>query len=372
MITRDKVYGFLLGTAIGDALGIPTETFTSAQIREKYPNGLTKYEIPDGHKWYEGQPAGSYSDDTVLTIATMKGLIAAGDFTLESQARAAVEALTEAERAIPEGKEVGGSGVPGWGSSTVEAIRRLANNVHWRDSGKTSIPHRGTGNGAVMRCGPLAAYFATLNKQKVSKICFNQMVCDFSAMTHYTDLSAIATVVHVRTLINCFNQDDPHDYNWRADVSWMLSIYEGQANMLARSTNEYWSYEHLTRHQEDREFWEQLNLAVDDSHRENWDDQRIEEAFGGGSCYVAHSVPFTYAHMARGPLSIQTLYRVAAAGGDTDTNASLVGGMLGALYGAKIFEEEAPHLINDLIGIGKIKVLADEFCDKFKIGKVGK
>lgn len=364
VVSRDKIRGLLVGTAIGDALGIPVETFTAERIREKYPQGLTKYEVPDGHKWYEGQPAGVWSDDTALTIATMRGLIIAKDFTLESQAVAAIMAMNAAElTATHQNTKVGGSGVPGWGSSTVESIRRLANNVHWKESGKTTTPNRGTGNGAVMRCAPLAAYFVVAGSRKKPET-FNQKVCDFSAMTHYTDVSAIATVCHVQMLIKML-ESTPEQVKWhqvacgavrdcQRDTSFAVSGWDG---------TQYWSYEHLNL-VPDNTMWYDLHVATGKVPEEHWDDAKIEQEFGGGSCYVGHSVPFTYAHMAREPLSIQTLYRVAGAGGDTDTNASLVGGVLGALHGMSVFPD---HLVNDLIGSSELFTLADEFCDTFNV-----
>jgi len=68
----DRIQGCLLGGAIGDALGAPVEFMSLEQIKAKYgPKGIVEF---DG--WDEFPP-GTYTDDTQMTIATAKGLIAA-------------------------------------------------------------------------------------------------------------------------------------------------------------------------------------------------------------------------------------------------------------------------------------------------------
>lgn len=357
---RDKIRGMIIGTAIGDALGVPAETWSVDKIRQVYPEGLTKYEKPDGHKWYEGEPAGATTDDTALTLATLQGLIDAGTFSLESQAQAAVNALTAAELAKGD-KVVAGSGIPGWGNSTVEAIRRLANNVPYLESGKTTVAGRGTGNGTVMRVSPLAAYYVSPKRRTAQK--FNMMVVDFSAMTHYTRAAAIGCVIHARTLIKLLQCKGSHAFN-PTDIFLDWAETKGWSQNICRTWDKglkFWSVEHLEPTQED--MWDELE-KVETGQNCGWNEDKIYEEFGGGSCYVLHSLPFTYSHFFMDPYTIQTLYRTASAGGDTDSNASIVGGMLGALHGTKIFPK---HLIDGLIGYPEIDAKVDEFLDKFKI-----
>jgi ADP-ribosylglycohydrolase len=59
----------LLGTAVGDALGAPGEFLDLEAIRSRFGTaGITSL-----HPW-DGFPAGSFTDDTQLTLATAKGL----------------------------------------------------------------------------------------------------------------------------------------------------------------------------------------------------------------------------------------------------------------------------------------------------------
>lgn len=72
MQSIDRFRGCLLGLAIGDALGAPVEFDKLATIRRRFgPQGIT-----DLIAW-QGLPAGSYTDDTQMTLATVRGMLAA-------------------------------------------------------------------------------------------------------------------------------------------------------------------------------------------------------------------------------------------------------------------------------------------------------
>ena len=90
--------------------------------------------------------------------------------------------------------------------------------------------------------------------------------------------------------------------------------------------------------------------------------KEISDAFGQGTSYVYNSLPFSYAFFLKAPDSIETLYEVVSAGGDTDSNGSIVGGMRGALNGRKIFPQ---HLIDGLWQKDLILETAKRFCERF-------
>ena len=67
-----KYQGCLLGLAIGDALGAPVEFLTLQEIKECYgEDGIT-----DFHRWKKFK-AGSYTDDTQMSLATAVGCMRA-------------------------------------------------------------------------------------------------------------------------------------------------------------------------------------------------------------------------------------------------------------------------------------------------------
>ena len=94
MSTRDRIRGLFLGTALGDALGMPVETFNRDRIHREH--GLvTKYVSTAGHKWFDGVPPGTITDDTQLTLALARAIIDAGKIDLDTIAARHVEAFQQ-------------------------------------------------------------------------------------------------------------------------------------------------------------------------------------------------------------------------------------------------------------------------------------
>lgn len=78
-----KVYGCLLGGAIGDALGGPVEMMTPEEIRQIHGGNLDRfvpYQRPPGHHAHfgEGDAIGAYTDDTRLKHLFCEAIFSAG------------------------------------------------------------------------------------------------------------------------------------------------------------------------------------------------------------------------------------------------------------------------------------------------------
>jgi len=72
---RDRIAGGLLGVHAGDALGAAVEFSSWADIRQRYPNGVT--EILGGGPF--GWAPGNATDDTGLTRAVLLAHLEPGD-----------------------------------------------------------------------------------------------------------------------------------------------------------------------------------------------------------------------------------------------------------------------------------------------------
>lgn len=70
--SASRFRGCILGGAIGDALGAPVESLSSAEIRMTYG----QEGVDDLQPW-QGHPKGAWTDDTQMTIATAAGLLRA-------------------------------------------------------------------------------------------------------------------------------------------------------------------------------------------------------------------------------------------------------------------------------------------------------
>ena len=361
MLDRKKIQGMLIGGAIGDAWGMGVETWTPEKIKEVHPEGLPRFVAPIGHKWFDAEkhPPGTTTDDTQLTIATMRGLIdgkAEADKTgsfdsfMDAIAKAHCDALKETDA--------------GWGKSTREAIRRLQNGVSWRHSGKTSEKHRGTGNGVPMKISPLGAWYAT---SYGANMCdanqgFSQQCVNYSAMTHYTQMSACSGIAQAHAVYQCL-WSSPDSFQKDEFIDLLCqTIWEGRLEEN-RGDHTFYDVSHLNETDDELQTqYEKLAFA-----KNNLTSEKIDELFGPGSCYVYESLPFSHAWFVKDCSSMQVLQQVVEAGGDTDTNAKMVGELIGALHGIELFEQPENKWAMEMLGpiSDQLINLSDEFCNAF-------
>lgn len=351
MVSRDRVRGLIIGGAIGDALGMPVETWTPERIFAQYPNGINRYFTPFRHKWFDSEtmPAGTTTDDTQLTVATAEAMIAAahGPDLMAMMAHHHVLAL--------------GQSTAGWGKTSVEAIQRIANGVNWQTSGQTTEQNRGTGNGVPMKCAPLA--LGLKGKYGTVKSTVLENLVNYSAMTHYSQISAEACIIHTFACHYCLTEDfNLHDFLKRVCAMEVMINNKSRfdlSHLEMKSQAKISDRLKLLLH---RFYQGRLpHLKVDN----------IQQMCGYGSCYVFDSMPFAYYFFARNPFSLKTICEVAQAGGDTDTNAKMVGEMIGAHMGFDYFmSPENRWSVDGLRNADKLISLADRlyatFCSKNK------
>ncbi|QAY62809.1 crystallin J1 [Xylanimonas allomyrinae] len=134
---RKRIHGAVIGQAIGDALGAPTEGMTRAQIRERWGR-VSGFLAAD--------PAGT--DDTEYAALTALTLLKYGtDLTSADVAREWHDALVD--QATP---------FDGGGFSEMEAIHNLERGLRPPASGTDG--HEQWSDGSAMRVAPIGAYAA--------------------------------------------------------------------------------------------------------------------------------------------------------------------------------------------------------------------
>lgn len=357
ILNRNKVKGLFVGGAIGDALGMPVEGWSAEKIAEKYSR-IEKYLIPVDHKYYspEQNPAGSTTDDTQLTRATALGLMHGGieENCENDYAEHYLEKIAKQHVCAMKVSTVG------WGSTTRDSIRRLSNNVSYKRCGKTDEANRGLGNGVSMKCSPIAAWYLSPDS-KIDFLEFNlhQFCVDFSSITHWSKISAQSTICHVNAILMCLNHS-PSNFS----VDDFCSII-GKWVWEQSVDNEY-DISHLNDSEFDLQSrMEKLVEFKDRFHSMNR--AAIIAEFGNGSCSVYESLPFSYAWFLKNPHSFSVLEEIILSGGDTDTNAKIVGEMLGALHGFESIKTYMPWAVEQLKDIDSIIDLSEKFCDIFGI-----
>lgn len=195
-IKLDKVLGAFYGVAIGDALGMPVETWTAKEILEKF-GLLTRYADPKNHKWFSGFKRGVTTDDYQLTEAFAKSLIACKGFNMDEVAIKFVESFSR--RNI------------GWGRSTQTAAMKISLGENWVSSGKSDDPKAGTGNGVAMKIAPLAmmAYLegVSLRNRDEKLHSYFRKAYDLAIMTHNKPLGISSAYAQFAAVLFCLERE---------------------------------------------------------------------------------------------------------------------------------------------------------------------
>jgi poly(ADP-ribose) glycohydrolase ARH3 len=130
----DRARGALLGTFVGDALGMPFEGAPPAAI----PKRLTMLEARLGR--------GTYTDDTEMAIALSESLLEHGGIEPGALGRAFADAHNPRR---------------GYGAGTTEVLRLVRSGLSPQDAACSAFGGEGSqGNGAAMRVAPLAVLYA--------------------------------------------------------------------------------------------------------------------------------------------------------------------------------------------------------------------
>jgi ADP-ribosylglycohydrolase len=208
-----------------------------------------------------------------------------------------------------------------------------------------------------MKIAPLGV----LSAKKCVKDLFQQVV-NISSITHHSKMAAVSGVIHAKVI---------EDLLWESSdrfnlIDFITHICETKTRQVTEPT-EYgqFSIDHLSDTEDD--IYSRMELLYTSYMKyhgtvEFTTDWIVENLKGG--CYVYESLPFSYAFFMRNPHSIDSLYEVVNAGGDTDSNGSIVGGMLGALHGMKIFPQ---HLVEGVMGMSDVLRTANRLCDTLDI-----
>jgi len=133
---RERFLGTILGCAVGDALGAPFEGAPPASFRFSPDEPVRFRKIP-------GFPIGQYTDDTQLTLATMRAMC-------RTKSVDGAEIAAEFVKLWQRGEIVGP------GASCTEAVHNMMSlGMSWEDAG---TPPGRAGNGTAMRAAPIGLW----------------------------------------------------------------------------------------------------------------------------------------------------------------------------------------------------------------------
>jgi len=224
---------------------------------------------------------GGITDDTQLTLATCEAIIESKKVNPESIARKFLEWYNMGR-------------LSGLGASTLQALRDLQMGAHWALSGRSG--ENAAGNGAAMRIAPLA-FFVDLSMERM-------LIRDVCNITHKNDEAYVGCLAILHALDRVVNNQ------WHEGQSLLSLVTPVLPDTRVR--------DNLLRLQEN------AGLSI-----------REAAEVIGCSGYVAESIPFSVfaAQKIREQGFKEILLEIVSCGGDTDTNASLAGQIMGAVIG---------------------------------------
>ncbi len=268
----DRFRGAMLGLAIGDALGGPTEFMSREDIRDRY--GLVTDMIGGG--WLNLAP-GEYTDDTQMAVAMGESILAKGDLDAGDLADRFVTWLNTDPKDV--------------GNLTRSALELRRAGVEPGEAGR--IPwmlggFENAGNGSVMRAAPVALLTAFQSPEVIA-----EKASASSAMTHF----------------------DPRCTWGTAAMGYATSlIMKGEADVLGKTVA--WL--------EDKS----PELAEALAQVPHLD---LEEVRTSG--FVVHTVQAAFWALHHATDYVDGIVKISNLGEDTDTAGATAGILLGARFG---------------------------------------
>jgi ADP-ribosylglycohydrolase len=307
-----RARGSLLGLAIGDALGMPTQYLPREWIQRRYGVLDGFYAGPPENHISGGMAAGRVTDDTDQAIILGR-LIVAGKGCADPELFAK-ELLSWEERMVAAGS------ADLLGPSTRKALQLVADGTPTDRSGRT-----GATNGAAMRVAPVGIAFSCEPLEALVEAVFQT-----AHVTHNTTIG-IAAAAAIAAAVSAGIDGAT------VNEALRLSI---DAARLGAGRGYYFAGADVA----DRTAWA-LELVKGKAPADALD--LIYRLVGTGVA-AQEAVPAAIAVCSLTPDDPWMTCRLAASlGGDCDTVAAMAGAIMGACHGAEAFPSQVIEMLND-------------------------
>ncbi|KAM0210961.1 hypothetical protein ACHAPA_004785 [Fusarium lateritium] len=287
---KSRVIGALLGVHAGDSLGATVEFMPHDVITEEYPGGLREIIGGGLHSW----PAGYATDDTDMT----RGVLLAYRDLQPGQdiARLSAEYFFNWQNGDWPGREPGSS-PRDIGDAVSDGLEEYS---ELQDPDRSGAGQGRAGNGSLMRCIPTGLFETdpqklVIESQRISRITHNDKRCTVSCAAYNIIVSKLIT-----------------------GTSVMDSIAAGQDTATT-----------LRSPQVKQALERGKTLSISTMARKGASTKLRD----GGNGYVLDSLSISIAAVLDTRSLEEVLVDVVRIGGDTDTNAAIAGGLLGARDG---------------------------------------
>jgi ADP-ribosylglycohydrolase len=278
-------------------------------IGDAWGSAYENQSLPDEKAFYlfkepEKPKIWQFTDDTQLTLATCEAILE--DITIAPNTL--VKYFLQYYNA---------GRIHGMGAATLKALQELNAGAHWSQTGRKG--EFAAGNGSAMRIAPLG-FVEDISRERIREI---------SYITHQNEeayVGALAVVLAIKEILKG---------NWGTD-SLLTKIIPQLPDTNVR--------DRLIQLQE------MGNISIQEAGKL------------GSNGYVVNSVPL--AIFAAQQLSLQSIERIFKAlievGGDTDTNCSIAGQIMGATLGIAKIPQKLINKIKPLAGYSNLEKIINK------------
>ena len=338
-----RAYGALAGLALGDALGMPTQAMSPAQIRAVYGRITGLVDGDASQPYAPGMPAGSVTDDTEQALL-VASLLVRGRGT--SSDRVALDAGEFAHALLDwEDSMIERGSLDLLGPSTKAALERVR-----AGEDPLSVGGAGTTNGAAMRVTPIGIAISTEDPQAFADAVWSSCQVTHATRQGFQSAALVAAAVSMGIDWDTPSASDMTALLWKA-LTYVDSLPERGAwtpdpDVVAATRRA-------------------MHLVANPASSSL--ECLVEQV--GTSVASAQAIPMAFALLARDP-SPRALLDAANIGGDTDTIGAIAGAILGGALGEQVLPADSLSMIEEVSHLGLPSVALEllELRDQALVG----
>ncbi len=273
--------GALLGTFVGDALGMPFEGLLASMIARRWP--------ADRPMMADRLGRGTYTDDTEMMIGVAESLVESGGLDVDDMADR-LAANLDPQR--------------GYGPGALRTLEAIRGGMPWEQAANLVFPDGSYGNGAAMRIAPVGALFND------SPDALRDAAEACARITHTHPLGIDGAVLQAAAVGTAVR--------WDPSKAFLPAAFLDTVHAVAGSLSQVY----LTKLDD-----------IDALLRSRPDEDQIVARLGND--VTAHgSVPTAvYSFLAHADSFEQAVVGAVSLGGDTDTIGAMTGSIAGAFHG---------------------------------------
>lgn len=328
---QDKFKGSLIGVAIGDTLGHPFE----GMLRDGIYSQFTNFEdfINENKKLFN-----TYTDDTQLTIHTAQALIKGKGFNVHNFIEEYVKWLDDPPI--------------GAGYGCITAVRKLKYRIPWKEAASNS-----GGNGTTMRIAPIGLFY---NKDTKA---LKSAAIKSSSLTHSHPAASAGAVVIASAIAYLIDKEPKSGFS-------IDEFFDEIISSISNSQDEIWEefYQILGKLRKSLDLPIEAGL-IKFSQSGVKSPYFIEEYLGKAFVHpytISTVVCAIFIFLKNLNSFKECIFKLATAGGDSDTVGAIGGSLAGVYFGMKNIPDDLIQMVKNYKKILKISEdLFEIFKDKY-------